>query len=486
MSTPASPFHLPCAAGGVALPAWKQELHERLREHRLRSGVQPATSPVLAESRGTAASTVAARVAERYRQAPSYRDVLQASAEAQAAEKAAEKAAEEASARAIRQTHRAADRDAVTAAAAPAQPRQDIPLHATRDGILDTLHPGPVRPAPDKRYPVAVEHHAPLPVRSVVPQRRPAERRAPALVDAFAEATVHAAQSLPAKLIEFPRELIAARKQRPRLAEGPLHDDAGEQSPAAALRIFEVSMDAPTFKPRAEQFSLADAPPRTDAAADAGTIREEVSIASPTPMTHDTGPEPIRRTAFTWEQAPERVRKQREGTGWSSIELEAHPEAAHQHLAARQPEHGYDAEAAPLLDDLATVGDRLMAALVDTSLVFACFLLSVLVFVFCTEQLPTGRAALLGGALFLGVLAAFYGWLFLRFGGGSTPGMRYAHIALCTFSDENPTSRQLQGRVPATALALLPLGLGVLWALLDEDKLGWQDRLTRTYQRSYR
>ena len=64
--------------------------------------------------------------------------------------------------------------------------------------------------------------------------------------------------------------------------------------------------------------------------------------------------------------------------------------------------------------------------------------------------------------------------------------MRYARIAICTFADENPTRGELQSRVPATALALLPLGLGVFWAVLDEDRLGWHDRMTRTYQRSYK
>ena len=29
-------------------------------------------------------------------------------------------------------------------------------------------------------------------------------------------------------------------------------------------------------------------------------------------------------------------------------------------------------------------------------------------------------------------------------------------------------------------------GLGFLWSLFDEDRLGWHDRITRTYQRSYR
>ena len=32
---------------------------------------------------------------------------------------------------------------------------------------------------------------------------------------------------------------------------------------------------------------------------------------------------------------------------------------------------------------------------------------------------------------------------------------------------------------------LLPLGLGLLWSLLDDDRLCWHDRISRMYQRSY-
>jgi hypothetical protein len=64
--------------------------------------------------------------------------------------------------------------------------------------------------------------------------------------------------------------------------------------------------------------------------------------------------------------------------------------------------------------------------------------------------------------------------------------MRCARIALCTFDDENPDRRALRHRIAAACLAALPLGLGFFWALLDEDHLGWHDRMTRTYQRSYR
>ena len=63
--------------------------------------------------------------------------------------------------------------------------------------------------------------------------------------------------------------------------------------------------------------------------------------------------------------------------------------------------------------------------------------------------------------------------------------MRYARIALCTFDDENPTVDQMRMRIPALLLATLPAALGLLWALFDKEHLGWQDRLTKTYQRKY-
>jgi uncharacterized RDD family membrane protein YckC len=84
-----------------------------------------------------------------------------------------------------------------------------------------------------------------------------------------------------------------------------------------------------------------------------------------------------------------------------------------------------------------------------------------------------------------GALGLFYVWLFMSYGGG-TLGMRYARIAICTFDDDNPTRGMMRRRVAATLLAALPLGLGLLWALFDEDSLGWHDRMSRTYQRSYR
>ena len=61
--------------------------------------------------------------------------------------------------------------------------------------------------------------------------------------------------------------------------------------------------------------------------------------------------------------------------------------------------------------------------------------------------------------------------------------MKYARISLCTFDDETPTRAQMRNRLGALLLSALPVGLGLAWAIFDEDHLSWHDRLSRTYQR---
>jgi hypothetical protein len=61
--------------------------------------------------------------------------------------------------------------------------------------------------------------------------------------------------------------------------------------------------------------------------------------------------------------------------------------------------------------------------------------------------------------------------------------MRYAELSLCTLGGEHPTREQMKARLVAMLLSLLPMGLGMLWAIFDEDNLSWHDRHSRTYLR---
>lgn len=377
MSTSTSNLQFDSAA------TWKDEVNARLAAHRTRRPRTPENQAPLpgfelqAES-GGGRKSVAARVAERYAKAPSYNEILAAQA---AAARAAEAAAEAAA-----QAH-AATQAALT--------RLELQEEAA---VEEPGHPAPVTEAP----------------RMTITE----------VADPFEEAVFIPPQPLPAKLIEFPRELVATRKARPRLAEGPLRE-AGPAPEGSQLRIFEVE---------------------------------------PESISKDPVIEPV---------LPE----------WHSIRLDAKPAEGPQPAAATAPESYSHLFELPL--KVASLEDRLMAGIVDAALALASFFAFVLVFVACTAHPPTGKPAVAGAGITLGVLFVLYQWLFFTYS-DATPGMRYAKIALCTFDDENPTRKMMRNRVGALLLSALPMGLGFLWSFFDEDHLGWHDRITRTYQRSYR
>jgi uncharacterized RDD family membrane protein YckC len=88
----------------------------------------------------------------------------------------------------------------------------------------------------------------------------------------------------------------------------------------------------------------------------------------------------------------------------------------------------------------------------------------------------------LGAVVAILLAGLIYQTLFLTLA-AATPGMRCARISFCTFDGQKPTRGQLCGRLGALLLSVVPVGLGVAWALFDDDRLCWHDRLSRTYLR---
>jgi uncharacterized RDD family membrane protein YckC len=135
----------------------------------------------------------------------------------------------------------------------------------------------------------------------------------------------------------------------------------------------------------------------------------------------------------------------------------------------------------------AHLSPRLRAATADSALVALATSGFVAVFIKLAHRfsvMPEKKSALVAALAVFVVLQFAYQLLFFTFN-DATPGMRMARIGLCTFTEENPSRATLRRRVAATLLAAVPMGLGLLWAWVDEDRLGWHDRLTHTYQRSY-
>jgi uncharacterized RDD family membrane protein YckC len=125
-----------------------------------------------------------------------------------------------------------------------------------------------------------------------------------------------------------------------------------------------------------------------------------------------------------------------------------------------------------------------MAALVDGMLVTGAALAGIAVFARLAGRITLGLPAALSAAGLFLVMHIVYQLLFFTLS-DQTPGMRYARIGLCTFSDDNPTRSAMRRRILAQLIAICPLGLGLLWVFLDDDGLGWHDRISHMYQRAY-
>jgi len=140
-----------------------------------------------------------------------------------------------------------------------------------------------------------------------------------------------------------------------------------------------------------------------------------------------------------------------------------------------------EANAEPALA-LAPMSRRLLAAVVDSALIAAALVAALYAAAANAKALPGLREMELVGAGALLVVAGVYQVLFSTLA-RATPGMKYARLRLSTFEGERPTRAQRTRRLGALMLSVLPVGLGLVWAVFDEDRLSWHDRLSQTYLR---
>jgi len=543
-SLPAQPFEefdSSTKESANATAAWKQEVNQRLAAHRNRRGGPqgdaggPAENPRTASAR---AAEAAARVAARYAKAPSYSQLL--AGEARAAVRAAGAAAEaarnaQAAAEAVLAGLESGPRPALweqemqdsrmdlrpsapQVHAAPARWQDEPPVSANSEPVpANTLQPwAGAQPRWEEALPVTAPapqggrdvwsdmrvHPSPEPQyeyagRSESQYRREQVREQDETglfpydsAEAFNEfdshdpmgsATVEPVQHLPANLIEFPRELVATRKARPRLSEGPYYNAPQESS---QLSIFEVDPELLAPPVHLSEPAVEEVAPPEWASIELDHLDEDVDLhSSDAAESHQVY---VQHDYAAVAEAQSRYIQDSQTTGVAVEEMPAEAEVipavppqvnkAYQSVAEREP-------AAELV--VARVSDRLLAAIVDGALVTLAVVAAAVVVIASTAHPPTGRIALIATGFGLLLFGLLYQFLFLSFAEEGTPGMRYARIALCTFDDDNPTAEQMRMRIPAALLSALPAGLGLIWAIFDRDHLTWHDRMTRTYQRKY-
>jgi len=127
----------------------------------------------------------------------------------------------------------------------------------------------------------------------------------------------------------------------------------------------------------------------------------------------------------------------------------------------------------------ATLARRLFVAALDATLVIIAMAVFTTIFLRVAGTLPHSRIAFMLGPALPALLWGMYQYLFLVHA-AATPGMRLAGLRVCTF-DNLPARRNLRRwRAIAMMVSGMALGLGFLWATIDEHRLCWHDRVTHT------
>jgi len=131
----------------------------------------------------------------------------------------------------------------------------------------------------------------------------------------------------------------------------------------------------------------------------------------------------------------------------------------------------------------APLGQRCISGVVDAALVFIATGAFAITFLELAEEMPQSRMTLVCLLAATGIFWLLFQYIFLTYR-RATPGMRMAQLELCTFEGKATTMFDRQTRAAASALSAFSVGLGYAWALVDEDRLGWHDRISQTHLRS--
>lgn len=123
---------------------------------------------------------------------------------------------------------------------------------------------------------------------------------------------------------------------------------------------------------------------------------------------------------------------------------------------------------------------RLKAACADAGLVAIGVALAALPFHLMGGTFVMAREAAVWYGLAVAAMALFYHFFWAVLG-RETPGMQLFGLRLVTFDGSRPGWSQCVLRLVALCLSIVAAGIGLIWALVDEEQLTWQDHISKTF-----
>jgi hypothetical protein len=129
---------------------------------------------------------------------------------------------------------------------------------------------------------------------------------------------------------------------------------------------------------------------------------------------------------------------------------------------------------------VATPTHRLVASAIDGALILFGFGVLVTMVEMLGGSFGAGKLQWMGLAATLALVSMFYG-LIWAIAGRETAGMHYTELQLITFDGFELDARSRALRFASTWLSFCSGGLGLLWAVADEESLTWHDHISKTF-----
>jgi len=137
---------------------------------------------------------------------------------------------------------------------------------------------------------------------------------------------------------------------------------------------------------------------------------------------------------------------------------------------------------------VAILTHRVMAAAVDLSVIVIALSIFVGVFLGILHWLDMQVVLTMQILPLFGGIAVLFGLLYKLMwclADGDSAGMRWTHQRLVNFDGQRPDREQRLRRVASACLSLMAAGLGIVWALVDEESLTWHDHISKTFPTPY-
>ena len=129
---------------------------------------------------------------------------------------------------------------------------------------------------------------------------------------------------------------------------------------------------------------------------------------------------------------------------------------------------------------VATTTHRFVAAAIDGAMIFIAFGVIVLAVELMGASFGEGKQFWMTlGATFT-LVSMFYG-LIWAIAGRETAGMHFTDLRLITFDGFPVDGRSRALRFASTWLSFCSAGLGLVWAVADEENLTWHDHISKTF-----